>query len=75
VTLALSGGVDSIAALDLLARLAPVHPFTLSCLHVNHGISPNAGDWARFARAAATVRVALRSEGRSGAASRARLEG
>jgi tRNA(Ile)-lysidine synthase len=53
VTLALSGGVDSIAALDLLARLAPGHPFTLACLHVNHGISPNAGRWARFARAAA----------------------
>jgi tRNA(Ile)-lysidine synthase len=53
VTLALSGGVDSIAALDLLARLAATHPFTLSCLHVDHGISPNAGRWARFARAAA----------------------
>jgi len=64
VTLALSGGVDSIAALDLLARLAPAHPFTLSCLHVNHGISPNAGDWARFARAAARryrVRCAVRA--------------
>jgi tRNA(Ile)-lysidine synthase len=53
VTLGLSGGVDSVAALDLLARLAPTHPFTLACLHVNHGISPNAGEWARFARAAA----------------------
>jgi tRNA(Ile)-lysidine synthase len=53
VTLGLSGGVDSVAALDVLARLAPAHPFTLSCLHVNHGISPNAGRWARFARAAA----------------------
>jgi len=53
VTLGLSGGVDSIAALDLLARLAPTHPFRLSCLHVNHRISPKAGAWARFARAAA----------------------
>ncbi len=53
LTLGLSGGVDSVAALDLLARLAPGHPFTLSCLHVNHGISPNAGRWARFARATA----------------------
>lgn len=53
LTLGLSGGVDSIAALDLLARLAPAHPFTLACLHVNHGISPHAREWARFARAAA----------------------
>jgi tRNA(Ile)-lysidine synthase len=53
VTLALSGGVDSVAALDLLARLAAAHPFALTCLHVDHGISPNAARWARFARAVA----------------------
>jgi tRNA(Ile)-lysidine synthase len=53
LTLGLSGGVDSIAALDILARLAPAHPFALDCLHVNHRISPHAGAWARFARAAA----------------------
>jgi tRNA(Ile)-lysidine synthase len=64
VTLALSGGVDSVVALDLLARLAPAHPFALSCLHVDHGISPNARDWARFARATARrygVRCAVRA--------------
>ena len=53
LTLALSGGVDSIVALDILAGLAPAHPFALECLHVNHGLSPNAGGWGRFARAAA----------------------
>src|SRR5512134_1633070 len=53
LTLALSGGVDSIALLDILAAAAPRHPFTLDCLHVDHGISPNAPAWARFARAAA----------------------
>jgi tRNA(Ile)-lysidine synthase len=53
LTLALSGGVDSIAALDILAGLARAHPFTLDCLHVNHRISPNAPAWARFARGAA----------------------
>ncbi|MET0680912.1 MAG: ATP-binding protein, partial [Burkholderiales bacterium] len=53
LTLALSGGVDSIAALDILAGRARAHPFALDCLHVNHRISPNAGAWARFARAAA----------------------
>ncbi|HSD55338.1 MAG TPA: tRNA lysidine(34) synthetase TilS [Burkholderiales bacterium] len=53
LTLALSGGIDSIALLDILAALAPRHPFALDCLHVDHGISPNAPAWARFARAAA----------------------
>jgi tRNA(Ile)-lysidine synthase len=53
LTLALSGGVDSVAALDVLAGLAGAHPFALDCLHVNHRISPNAGTWARFARARA----------------------
>src|SRR5262245_4673277 len=53
LTLALSGGVDSVALFDILARLAPAHPFTLRCLHVNHGISPNAASWARFAVATA----------------------
>jgi tRNA(Ile)-lysidine synthase len=53
LTLALSGGVDSVAALDILAGCARAHPFALDCLHVNHRISPNAAGWARFARAAA----------------------
>src|SRR5262245_58626390 len=53
LTLALSGGVDSVTALDILAQLARSHPFALDCLHVNHRISPNAGAWARFARASA----------------------
>lgn len=53
LTLALSGGVDSIALLDILATLAPRHPLSLDCLHVDHGISPHASAWARFARAAA----------------------
>lgn len=53
LTLALSGGVDSIVLLDILAALAPAHPFSLECLHVDHGLSPNAAAWARFARKAA----------------------
>jgi tRNA(Ile)-lysidine synthase len=64
LTLALSGGVDSVAALDILAGLARTHPFALDCLHVNHRISPNAGAWARFARAAARrygVKCAVRA--------------
>jgi tRNA(Ile)-lysidine synthase len=53
LTLALSGGVDSIVLLELLAALAPRRALALDCLHVDHGISPNAAQWARFARAAA----------------------
>jgi tRNA(Ile)-lysidine synthase len=53
LTLALSGGLDSIALLDLLATLAPQRALALDCVHVDHGLSPNAPDWARFSRAAA----------------------
>jgi tRNA(Ile)-lysidine synthase len=48
LTVALSGGVDSTVLLDLLAPRAA--RFRISCLHVNHGISPNADAWARFCR-------------------------
>ena len=48
VTVALSGGVDSVVLLHLLHRLQSELPFFLSTIHVNHQISPNAGDWAAF---------------------------
>lgn len=48
VVLGLSGGLDSVVLLDILRTLAPSLGFSLSCLHVNHGISPNASDWAAF---------------------------
>lgn len=44
----LSGGVDSIALLDILAALAKQMSFTLSAVHVNHGISNNAAAWSQF---------------------------
>jgi tRNA(Ile)-lysidine synthase len=46
--LGLSGGLDSRVLLDLLVRARQSFDFKLSAIHVNHGISPNAGDWARF---------------------------
>lgn len=49
--LALSGGVDSVVLLDLLARLAPRLRFELRALHVDHRLSPNAAMWARHCRA------------------------
>lgn len=45
-----SGGVDSVVLLHLLRGLAPRHGFRLSAVHVHHGLSPNADDWARFCR-------------------------
>ncbi len=48
LVLALSGGADSVALLDILAQLRASLHFTLSALHVNHRISPHAGRWAEF---------------------------
>jgi tRNA(Ile)-lysidine synthase len=48
VAVALSGGRDSMALLDALVRVAPSRPVTLSALHVHHGLSSRADDWAAF---------------------------
>lgn len=48
--LGLSGGLDSCVLLDLLVRAREHLNFPLSAIHVNHGISSNAGDWAEFCR-------------------------
>lgn len=47
---ALSGGVDSVVLLDLLAALSLKMQFKLSAVHVNHGISANADKWGKFCR-------------------------
>ncbi len=44
----LSGGVDSVVLLDILAVLSRQMRFTLSAVHVNHGISKNAAAWSHF---------------------------
>lgn len=51
LALALSGGVDSVVLLDILAHLRDPLQFHLSAIHVNHQLSPNASDWAAFCAA------------------------
>ncbi len=48
LTIALSGGIDSVVLLHSLATLSKQLQFTLSAVHVNHGISSNATLWSRF---------------------------
>lgn len=45
--LALSGGVDSMVLLHALHSLKQTWPFTLHALHVHHGLSQFADDWAK----------------------------
>ncbi|MEO5694393.1 MAG: tRNA lysidine(34) synthetase TilS [Usitatibacter sp.] len=42
-----SGGLDSTVLLDVLAAHARPLGYSLAAVHVHHGLSPNAGDWAR----------------------------
>ncbi len=48
ILLGLSGGVDSVALLHILRQLATRFSWRFSALHVHHGISPRADEWAAF---------------------------
>ncbi len=48
VAVGLSGGLDSVVLLHAMHGLAPQLGYKLSAIHVNHGLSPNAGDWQKF---------------------------
>jgi tRNA(Ile)-lysidine synthase len=85
LALGLSGGLDSVVLLAVLRRLAAPLDFRLSCVHVNHNISPNARRWAAFCARLCTrhgIALALhevdlgpyRAEGMEAAARRARYE-
>jgi len=85
LVLGLSGGLDSVVLLEVLHRLAGPLGFRVSCVHVNHGISPNARRWAAFcARRCKRHAIALalhqvdvepyRAEGLEAAARRVRYQ-
>jgi tRNA(Ile)-lysidine synthase len=48
VLLAYSGGLDSSVLLHILVQCQQDVPFQLSAIHVHHGLSENANDWADF---------------------------
>lgn len=85
LVLGFSGGVDSMVLFDCLRKLAAPLDFRFSCVHVNHGISPNARRWAAFCarlckRHAVPLALAevdigpYRAEGTEAAARRARYQ-
>jgi len=45
LAVALSGGVDSVVLLHVLASLEERRGYELRAIHVDHGISPNARRW------------------------------
>lgn len=51
VAVGLSGGLDSVVLLHVMRGLAPQLGYRLSAIHVNHGLSPNAGGWQDFCSA------------------------
>jgi tRNA(Ile)-lysidine synthase len=48
LVLGLSGGLDSMVLLHALVALRATSPFELQAVHVHHGLSPHADDWAAF---------------------------
>ena len=60
LVLGLSGGLDSVVLLHALLALRDQHPFELRAVHVHHGLSTHADDWADFcARLCASHAVEL----------------
>lgn len=48
LVVALSGGVDSVVLLHLLARFSESMQLNVAAVHVEHGISPYSGQWSAF---------------------------
>jgi tRNA(Ile)-lysidine synthase len=51
LVLALSGGIDSVVLLHVLCSLRGQFSFELRAVHIHHGLSPDADDWADFCAA------------------------
>lgn len=62
IEVGLSGGLDSVVLLHLLARAGAYHTFDLSAVHVHHGLSEHADEWSEFCKHyCAQLGVPLRS--------------
>lgn len=48
VLLGLSGGLDSVVLLHLLAKARHTLPFDLHAMHIHHGLNKNADQWAEY---------------------------
>ena len=48
MTVALSGGIDSVVLLHLLHAIKQKHRFILKATHVHHGLSKHADKWVKF---------------------------
>lgn len=61
VEVALSGGLDSVVLLHLLKRLREIKRFSLSAVHVHHGLQKEADGWPLFCEdLCKTWQIALR---------------
>ncbi len=56
VCVGLSGGIDSIVLLTVLDESRSAHGLQLSAIHVHHGLSPHADEWAAFCRSVCDAR-------------------
>lgn len=85
VVVGLSGGVDSVTLLSIVVSVRKALGISVTAVHVNHGLSPNAEKWAEFCRdLCSTLDVPVvveradlgpwRSMGLEGAAREARYE-
>ncbi|WP_165088650.1 tRNA lysidine(34) synthetase TilS [Neisseria yangbaofengii] len=50
IEIGLSGGLDSVVLLHLLARFREQKNFKLNAVHIHHGLSPLADEWVDFCR-------------------------
>ena len=57
ICVGLSGGLDSVALLEILMRLREKRALKISAVHVHHGLSPNADQWASFCQSVCNAKA------------------